>query len=103
MNPLKLTDLEERTIVSVGGLRYRGVMDWRVNADHLPRGRAVDAVTGEYLPLVFFYDTTLHLLGRYQADANGQPVTSLGVPVEIWETRQLRFEPLEPVADEPQL
>lgn len=56
---------------------------------------ALDAVTGDRVPMVFFYDDESHLVGRYAVNDKGNCYVSPGTrdAAKAWETRQLRFIP----------
>ena len=59
-----------------------------------------DAITGDPVPKVFFFNTNNSLVGRYRCDENGTLFLytpdgrGLDDPDVIWETRRLRLVPI---------
>lgn len=67
------------------------VHDWRKGKGER-HGPLYDAATGAEVLRVFYYDDVTHRVGRYaQGPSGGLIVVGLG-PVELWETRPLRFD-----------
>lgn len=58
--------------------------------------KCYDAVTGEYVPHVWYYDAETHEVRRYQRNAADTEfaIDPTGDPVTVTEFRRLRFEKL---------